>query len=95
MSFTAFSTFAVLSINAGTFPDPTPKAGVPALYAALTIGVLPVASITAISFSFISVSVPCNVGIVMHCINPFGAPALSAAFVKIRSVSIVQVTALG
>ena len=47
ISLTACSTSASLAIKAGTLPAPTPKAGFPQLYAALTIALPPVAKIVA------------------------------------------------
>src|SRR5258706_15896272 len=58
ISETAFSIFAERSINAGTFPGPTPNAGLPDEYAARTKPVPPVARITAVLGWFISASLP-------------------------------------
>src|SRR5262249_2236495 len=68
------------SINAGTFPGPTPNAGLPELYAARTRPVPPVARITAVRLCFIRASVPSTVATDMQAMMPFGAPADSAAF---------------
>ena len=95
ISATAFFMFAVRSMNAGTFPEPTPSAGLPELYAARTIGLLPVARITAVSLCFINSFVPSIEGVDMHAINPCGAPARSAASATIRAASKVHFAARG
>jgi hypothetical protein len=46
MSWTARTTSAVPSMYAGTLPGPTPRAGLPAEYAAWTIALPPVARMT-------------------------------------------------
>ena len=59
----------------GVLPAPTPIAGVPEEYAALTIPGPPVAKIK--STSRITVFVNSILGASIHAINPFGAPAAS------------------
>ena len=92
---TAFLISALLSINAGPFPGPTPIAGVPELYAAFTIASPPVARINEVFLCFISSCVACNVGVFITPISPFGAPFLSAAFIKYSAVLIIQSFAFG
>ena len=86
---------AVFSINAGPFPGPTPIAGVPELYAALTIASPPVAKINDVNLCFINSFVACNVGVLITPINPFGAPFLSAASIKYSTVLIILFFAFG
>ena len=61
---TALSISAVRSMKAGVLPAPTPSAGVPELYAALTMPGPPVARMR--SQIFISSLVPSMVGMVMQ-----------------------------
>ena len=82
-------------MKAGPFPGPTPIAGLPELYAALTIASPPVARIIEVSLDLISSLVPSNVGISITPINPSGAPAATAAFCINLTVSITQFFAFG
>lgn len=93
IELTARTTSAVSSIMAGVLPAPTPSAGFPDEYAALTIPGPPVARI--ISASFISVSVSSRDGISIHPIMPFGAPAFTAASRTTFAAAIVDFLALG
>ena len=77
MELTAIIISALSSIIAGTFPAPTPNAGLPLEYADLTIPGPPVARI--ISASFITVFVISKLGTSIQSIIPSGAPALTAA----------------
>src|SRR6187399_1131097 len=95
MSRTAFGTSAVRSMYVGTFPGPTPNAGLPALYAALTIAEPPVARMRAVRGCFIRVSVPSRVDDVRQEITPRGAPARSAASASRRLVSRMHFAAEG
>src|SRR5216117_1063726 len=95
MSRTALATPAVFSMYAGTFPGPTPNAGFPALYAAFTRPVPPVARISEVSGCFINSSVPSRVGTFMQEITLRGAPARSAASEMIRDVSLMHRAADG
>jgi hypothetical protein len=76
-------------------PGPTPNAGFPALYAARTRPVPPVARINDVSECFINSCVPSIVGTFKHEITPRGAPARSAASASSRAVSVMQRTADG
>ncbi len=84
---------AVSSMIAGTFPAPTPIAGLPLEYAALTIPGPPVARIT--SASFITTFVSSSEGTSTQLMIPSGAPALTAASKTILAASIVQFFARG
>src|SRR5215471_7376078 len=95
MSRTALGTSAVDSMYVGTLPGPTPKAGLPALYAARTRPVPPVARIRAVNGCFINSCVPSIVEAFMQQITPFGAPARSAASLMIRAVSLIHRVADG
>src|SRR6267143_6716112 len=94
-SATALRMLALFSIYAGTFPDPTPYAGLPALYAVRTIGVLPVARIKETSRCFISSFVASIVGADRHDMRPWGAPAVSAACAMTFIASTVHRAARG
>ena len=93
MEFTAKTMSAVSSIIAGVLPGPTPRAGLPDEYAALTIPGPPVASI--ISASCIRRFVISSDGTSIQPIMPSGAPALTAASRTIFAASIVDFFALG
>src|SRR5580765_5157806 len=95
ISETAFSIFAERSIKAGTFPGPTPNAGLPDEYAARTKPVPPVARITAVLRCFIKVSVPSIVEVVRQIIASPGNPALIAASRITRAVSPIHFAADG
>lgn len=90
---TAILISAVSCIIAGTFPGPTPIAGFPEEYAALTIPGPPVARtrfellITALDNS--------KVGSSIQPIISFGAPACTAASKTILAAIIVDFLALG
>src|SRR5215216_2496588 len=83
------------STYAGTFPGPTPYAGLPTECAARTISEPPVARITATYLCFINSCVPCNETLVMQQINPFGMPARSPASAMMRMVSAQHLAANG
>ena len=68
-----------LCIYAGTLPAPTPIAGLPQEYAALTIALPPVAKIVATPSWFIKALVASIDGCSIHWIQFLGAPALTAA----------------
>src|SRR5262245_27179982 len=95
MSRTAFGTSAVFSIVLGTFPGPTPNAGFPALYAARTRPVPPVARMSDVSGCFINSCVPSMVGNFIQEMTPFGAPARSAASEMSLDVSLMHRAAEG
>src|SRR5438876_9264848 len=80
---------------AGALPGPTPYAGLPELYAARTRPMPPVARITATSRCFISSCVPSRVTVVIHPMDPAGAPALQAASDMISTERVMQRTAAG
>ena len=94
-SATALSTRAVRSMMAGTFPGPTPYAGLPAPYTARTMSEPPVARITAVSLCRINAFVPSSVATVIELMRPGGAPALTAASSRRRAVSTTHFVALG
>ena len=79
ISFTALGNTHVFSTYAGTLPAPTPKAGFPHEYAALTIALPPVAKIVAIPGWFINALVAYIDLIDNHWIQFSGAPAAIAA----------------
>ena len=93
IELTAIIISADSSITAGTFPAPTPSAGLPLEYAALTIPAPPVAKI--ISDELINIFVNSNDGTSIHEIIFFGAPAFTAASNTILAASIVDFFALG
>ena len=78
---------------AGVFPAPTPTAGLPELYADLTIPGPPVAKIK--SDAFINCADNATLGSSIHAIIFSGAPAFIAAFKTIFAASIVHFFALG
>ena len=93
IELTARTMSAVSSIIAGVLPAPTPSAGLPDEYAALTIPGPPVARM--ISASFITRFVISRLGMSIQSIIPSGAPALTAASRTIFAASIVDCFALG
>ena len=80
-------------MTAGVFPAPTPIAGLPEEYAALTIPGPPVARM--MSASFISRLVISRLGASIQSMTPLGAPAASAASRMMRAASAVQFFARG
>ena len=74
-------------------PGPTPSAGVPEEYAALTIAEPPVARIMLLSF--ISSAVPTRVGRVIMPISPSGPPSFRMASLRTRTVSPMHLIAAG
>ena len=93
MEFTARRTSAVSSMMTGVFPAPTPSAGFPEEYAALTIPGPPVARI--MSASFITMLVSSRLGTSIHPMMPSGAPALTAASRTTFAASMVLPFARG
>ena len=93
IELTANVTSAVSSIIAGVLPAPTPNAGLPDEYAALTIPGPPVANI--ISASFITKFVNSSEGTSIQPIIPFGAPAATAALRTTFAASMVLFFARG
>ena len=87
--------FAVSSIIAGVLPGPTPNAGLPDEYAALTIPGPPVAKIISILGWCISWLDNSTVGSSTQPIISFGAPAATAASRTICAAFIVAFFALG
>src|SRR5664279_1567306 len=86
-SLTARRSLAVRSMNAGTLPAPTPRAGLPQEYAALTMALPPVARISATSGWFIRASVIAIEGLSTHWMQCSGAPASIAASRTTRAAS--------
>ena len=74
---------------------PTPYAGLPALYAARTSPMPPVARMTAVSRAFISSCVPSIVTVDIQLIAPSGAPAFRAASFITSATREMQRTAAG
>ena len=66
-------------MKAGTFPAPTPRAGLPQEYAARTIALPPVARISATPGWFMSSPDASSEGSAIHWMQFFGAPAATAA----------------
>ena len=93
IEFTASVISAESSITAGVLPAPTPSAGFPLEYAALTIPGPPVARI--MSASFIKRLVISRDGTSTQPIISFGAPASTAASRTIFAAAIVEPFALG
>ena len=81
------------SITAGVLPAPTPIAGLPLEYAALTIPGPPVASMQ--SASRITVCVSSSDGTSIQPMMPSGAPAATAASSTTLAAAIVEPFALG
>ncbi len=86
-SLTARLSFAVFSMYAGTFPAPTPRAGLPHEYAARTIALPPVARMRATPGWFMSEFVASIEGFVTHWMQCSGAPAATAASRTTRAAS--------
>ena len=95
ISRTAFRTSAVFSTKAGTLPGPTPMAGLPLLWAALTMLVPPVDKIMLTRGSFISAAAALIPGSERQLISPSGAPALTAASANTFTDASVQRPAMG
>ena len=93
MELTAILMSAVSSITAGTLPGPTPTAGLPEEYAALTIPGPPVARIK--SASRITRLVKSGLGSLIQQITFRGAPACTAASRITRAAAIVLSLARG
>ena len=93
MEFTARRISAVSSIITGVFPAPTPSAGFPEEYAALTIPGPPVARI--ISASCITILVSSRLGTSIQPMIPSGAPAFTAASRTSFAAAIVDAFARG
>ena len=93
MELTASLISAVSSMMTGVFPAPTPRAGFPEEYAALTIPGPPVARM--MSDSLITVFVSSSDGTSIHPMIPSGAPAFTAASRTTFAAAIVQAFALG
>ena len=93
MELTAKSRSADSSIMAGVLPAPTPTAGLPEEYAALTMPGPPVASI--ISASFITRLVNSREGMSIQEMISSGAPAATAASRTTLAASIVLFLARG
>ncbi len=86
---------AVSSITTGTLPAPTPIAGLPEEYAALTMPGPPVARISAIPSCFISALESSTDGWSIQPMMSFGAPALTAASKTSLAASLVEFFARG
>src|SRR5690554_2870562 len=86
---------AVFSMYAGTLPAPTPSAGLPQEYAALTIALPPVARIVATPGWFINLFVLSKLGCSIHEIQCAGAPEFMAASLIIRAASKLDFCAFG
>src|SRR5947207_14622931 len=82
-------------MKTGTFPGPTPNAGLPDEYAARTNPIPPVARMTAVILCFIKASVPSIVAVVMQPIAPAGKPSLTPASRIVLTVSLIQRAAEG
>ena len=93
IELTARTMSALSSMIAGVLPAPTPRAGLPELYAALTIPGPPVARM--MSASFIRVFVISSDGTSIHSMIPSGAPALTAASKTICAARTVLFFARG
>ena len=93
MLLTASRMSALSSMMAGVLPAPTPTAGLPEEYAALTMPGPPVARMT--SDSFMSRLVISREGTSIQPMMPSGAPALTAASSTTFAASIVLFLALG
>ena len=78
---------------AGVLPAPTPNAGLPLEYAALTIPGPPVARM--MSASFITVFVSSREGISIQSMMPSGAPASTAASSTSFAAAMVEFFAFG
>ncbi|CAB4971849.1 unannotated protein [freshwater metagenome] len=74
-------------MSTGTFPGPTPIAGLPLLYADRTIGEPPVARMTATLGSVMSALMRGMDGSSTTWMQPSGAPAATAASLMTRAAS--------
>src|SRR6478735_7461984 len=86
---------AVLSTYAGTLPAPTPRAGLPAEYAARTMPLPPVARMSETPGWCMSVFVASIEGCSTHWMQSSGAPAATAASRTMRAASTEERCALG
>ena len=93
MELTARMTSALSSMMAGVLPAPTPSAGLPEEYAALTMPGPPVARM--MSASFMSRLVISSEGISIQSMIPAGAPAATAASSTRRAAAMVDFLARG
>ena len=93
IELTARRISALSSMIAGVLPAPTPSAGLPEEYAALTIPGPPVARM--MSASFITVLVISREGTSIQSIIPSGAPAATAASRTSFAAAMVEFFALG
>ena len=93
MEFTESSTSAVSSMMAGLLPGPTPRAGLPEEYAALTMPGPPVARM--MSAERMSSAVMSSEGTSIQSMMPLGQPAASAASRTMRAASAVHFLARG
>src|SRR5690348_8301974 len=95
MSLTARGSLALASIQAGTLPAPTPRAGLPAEYAARTMLFPPVARIVATPGWCMSAVVASTDGWSIHWMQFSGAPAATAASRTTRAASALHRCAAG
>ena len=95
MSLTARPTLAVRSMNAGTLPAPTPRAGLPHEYAARTMALPPVARMSATPGWFMSSPDASIDGSSIHWMQLAGAPAATAASRTILAAATEQFCADG
>src|SRR3712207_2430951 len=86
---------ALASTRTGTFPGPTPIAGLPELYAARTTAVPPVARMTSVRGSSISAVTNGTVGSATHWTTPSGAPAATAASASAAAAALQHSRAIG
>ena len=91
--FTAIRISAESSMIAGVFPGPTPRAGFPEEYAAVTMPGPPVARI--VSAERISSLVSSMLGSSIQEMIPSGAPAFTAASRTTFAAAMVHFFALG
>ena len=93
IELTASLMSAVESMMAGVLPAPTPRAGLPEEYAALTMPGPPVARM--MSADRMSSLVSSRDGAPIQSMMPSGAPAATAASRTMRAASIVHFLARG
>src|SRR5208283_1657577 len=86
---------AVFSRYTGVLPGPTPSAGFPELYAALTALGPPVASISATSLCCIRYALSLSVCNSRQLNTPSGAPCFSAVSYISRTASVQHLHAFG
>src|SRR6218665_3067976 len=91
----ALRMWAMFLVWAGALPGPTPMAGFPDEYAALTMGPPPVAITTATWGERIKVSTSGMLGLSMHWMSPGGAPAACAAASSFLAASLQHRLAAG